>query len=134
MPRADLIGPFFAIKYAGPVLVRQGSGSIVCTASVAGVRANAGGSPCAASKAGVISLVQTGANERAHQRHLSRPHRDGQPSRCSTGRAPAAPNAKIGQLTPLRRYGEPREIAHGIVSRQRVNGCVLLSSPSTEET
>ena len=50
--RVNLIGPFLAIKHAGPVMVRQGTGSIVCTASVAGLRANAGGPPYAASKAG----------------------------------------------------------------------------------
>src|SRR5436190_7976614 len=59
--RVNLIGPFLAIKHAGPDMVRQGAGSIVCTASVAGLRANAGGPPYAASKAGVISLVQTAA-------------------------------------------------------------------------
>ena len=43
----------------------QGGGSIVCTASVAGLRSGAGGSPYSASKAGVISLVQTAANQLA---------------------------------------------------------------------
>ena len=60
--RVNLIGPFLAIKHAGQHMVKQGSGAIVCTASVAGLRANAGGNPYSASKAGVISLVQTAAN------------------------------------------------------------------------
>lgn len=60
--RVNLIGPFLAIKHAGRHMVAQGSGAIVCTASVAGLRSNAGGSPYSASKAGVISLVQTAAN------------------------------------------------------------------------
>ena len=114
--RVNLIGPFLAIKHAGPVMVRQGSGSIVCTASVAGLRANAGGSPYAASKAGVISLVQTAANElygtgvRVNaicpgliETGMTKPLFDGARARGS--------ERKIGQLNPLRRYGEPREIA-----------------------
>jgi len=55
--RVNLIGPFLAIKHVAPHLIKQGKGSIICTASVAGIRANAGGSPYSASKAGVISLV-----------------------------------------------------------------------------
>ena len=60
--RVNLIGPFLAIKHVAPHLIKQGKGSIICTASVAGIRANAGGSPYSASKAGVISLVQTSSN------------------------------------------------------------------------
>jgi NAD(P)-dependent dehydrogenase (short-subunit alcohol dehydrogenase family) len=114
--RVNLIGPFLAIKHAGPVMVRQGSGSIVCTASVAGLRANAGGSPYAASKAGVISLVQTAANElygtgvRVNaicpgliETGMTKPIFEAARARGS--------ERKIGQLNPLRRYGKPREIA-----------------------
>ena len=39
--RVNLIGPFLAIKHAAPVM-KQG-GSIICTASVAGLRSGAGG-------------------------------------------------------------------------------------------
>jgi NAD(P)-dependent dehydrogenase (short-subunit alcohol dehydrogenase family) len=114
--RVNLIGPFLAIKYAGPVMARQGGGSIVCTASVAGLRANAGGPPYAASKAGVISLVQTAANDlygtgvRVNavcpgliETGMTKPTFDRARQRGSEG--------KIGQLNPLRRHGEPREIA-----------------------
>ena len=59
--RVNLIGAFLAIRHAGPHMVAQGRGAIVCTASVAGLRANAAGAAYSASKAGVISLVQTAA-------------------------------------------------------------------------
>jgi NAD(P)-dependent dehydrogenase (short-subunit alcohol dehydrogenase family) len=55
--RVNLIGPFLAIKYAAPHMKERGGGSIVCTASVAGIRAGAGGPAYSASKAGVINLV-----------------------------------------------------------------------------
>jgi NAD(P)-dependent dehydrogenase (short-subunit alcohol dehydrogenase family) len=60
--RINLIGPFLAIKHASPIMRAAGKGSIVCTASVAGLRSGAGGIPYSASKAGVINLVQTSAN------------------------------------------------------------------------
>jgi NAD(P)-dependent dehydrogenase (short-subunit alcohol dehydrogenase family) len=114
--RVNLIGPFLALKYAGAHMVRQGSGSIVCTASVAGLRANAGGNPYSASKAGVISLVQTAANSffgsgvRVNaicpgliETGMTKPIFD-----YARGRGTAA---NLGQLNPLGRYGEPEEIA-----------------------
>ena len=62
MLRVNLIGPFLAIKHGAPPMVARGRGSIVLTASVAALRANAGGDPYSASKAGVISLAQSAAN------------------------------------------------------------------------
>ena len=41
--RINLIGPFLAIKYAAPAMKLSGGGSIICTASVAGIHAGAGG-------------------------------------------------------------------------------------------
>ena len=114
--RVNLIGPFLALKHAGAHMVKQGSGSIVCTASVAGLRANAGGNPYSASKAGVISLVQTAANSffgsgvRVNaicpgliETGMTKPIFD-----YARGRGTAA---NLGQLNPLGRYGEPEEIA-----------------------
>jgi NAD(P)-dependent dehydrogenase (short-subunit alcohol dehydrogenase family) len=114
--RVNLIGPWLAIKHAGQHMVKQGKGSIVCTASVAGLRANAGGNPYAASKAGVISLVQTAANSlygtgvRVNaicpgliETGMTKPIFDNARARGN--------EAKIGQLNPLGRYGVPKEIA-----------------------
>ena len=114
--RVNLIGTFLAIKHAGQHMVKQGSGAIVCTASVAGLRANAGGNAYSASKAGVISLVQTAANSffgsgvRVNaicpgliETGMTKPIFD-----YARGRGTAA---NLGQLNPLARYGEPQEIA-----------------------
>jgi NAD(P)-dependent dehydrogenase (short-subunit alcohol dehydrogenase family) len=57
--RVNLVGPFLAIKYAAPAMNKRGGGSIICTASVAGLRAGAGPAPYSASKAGLINLVQS---------------------------------------------------------------------------
>ena len=79
--RINLVGPFLIIKHAGKHMAARGKGSIVCTASVAGLRSGAGGAPYSASKAGVINLVQTSAQQMAGtgvrgERHLPRPDRD----------------------------------------------------------
>lgn len=59
----NTVGTFLCIKHAAGRFVQQGHGAIVCTASVAGLRANAGGVDYSASKAAVISMVQTVAYE-----------------------------------------------------------------------
>ena len=63
--RINLIGPFLAVKHAAPAMKKQGGGSIVVTASVAGLRAGSGPAAYSASKAGTISLVQTAAQAMA---------------------------------------------------------------------
>lgn len=114
--RVDLIGPFLAIKYAAPHLKARGGGSIICTASVAGLRSGAGGAAYSAAKAGVINLVTTAAQqlygtnirvnaicpgliETAMTEILYQMARD------------AGHEDRIGDLNPLRRGGEPSEIA-----------------------
>ena len=112
----NLIGTFLAVKYAARLMVGKGRGSIICTASVAGLRSGAGGLPYSASKAGVISLVQTVANQlygtgvRINaicpgliETGMTRPIFEMARARGS--------EQKIGQLNPLRRAGAPEEIA-----------------------
>jgi NAD(P)-dependent dehydrogenase (short-subunit alcohol dehydrogenase family) len=114
--RVNLIGPFLAIKHAAPPMIARGRGSIILTASVAGLRANAGGNPYSASKAGVISLAQTAANSlqgtgvRVNaicpgliETGMTRPIFEAARERGSADR--------IGQLNPTLRAGAPEEIA-----------------------
>ena len=115
--QVNLIGPFLMVKHAAPLMVKQGSGAIVCTASVAGLRANAGPSAYSASKAGVVSLVQTVANELSGtgvrinaicpgliETGMTRPIFEHARGRGTEDR--------IGQLNPTRRHGVPDEIAN----------------------
>ena len=112
----NLIGTFLAVKHAAPAMIAKGGGSIILTASVAGLRANAGGTPYSASKAGVISLAQTSANAllgtgvRVNaicpgliETGMTKPIFDMARERGT--------QAKIGQLNPLQRPGAPEEIA-----------------------
>jgi NAD(P)-dependent dehydrogenase (short-subunit alcohol dehydrogenase family) len=114
--RVNLIGPFLAIKHAAPAIKERGGGSIICTASVAGIRAGAGGPAYSASKAGVINLVTVaatqfaGANIRVNaicpgliETGMTKPVYD-------WARA-AGKEDKLGHLNPLKRGGVPDEIA-----------------------
>lgn len=114
--RVNLIGPWLAIKYAAPHMKERGGGSIVCTASVAGLRAGAGGVAYSASKAGVINLVKTAAAQLCDSNIRVNAIC---PGLIETGMTQgiydmaraAGKESMIGQLNPLRRGGEPREIA-----------------------
>src|SRR3954447_5280682 len=114
--RINLIGPFLVVKHAMPHMVKQQSGAIVLTASVAGLKAGASGHPYAASKAGVISLVQTtayslsGTGVRINavspgliETGMTKPILDNAKARGT--------DHKIGQLNPLKRPGQPHELA-----------------------
>ena len=114
--RVNLIGAFLAIKHSAPHMKERGGGSIVCTASVAGMRSGAGPAAYSASKAGVINLVQvaaqqlSGSNVRVNAIC---------PGLIETGMTRVVYDYarekgvedKIGHVNPLRRGGQPDEIA-----------------------
>jgi NAD(P)-dependent dehydrogenase (short-subunit alcohol dehydrogenase family) len=112
----NLIGPFLAIKYAAPHMKDRGGGSIICTASVAGLRAGAGGAAYSASKAGLINLVKVAATQLAGSNVRVNAICPGLVETGmtaefyewarSTGRA-----ERIGRLNPMKRGGEPEEMA-----------------------
>jgi NAD(P)-dependent dehydrogenase (short-subunit alcohol dehydrogenase family) len=134
--RVNLIGPVLAINYAAPVMRAQGGGSIICTASTAGLRAGAGGAAYSASKAGVISLVQNAAQQLGGtqirvnaicpgliETGMTKPIYD---HARASGR-----EARIGEINPLKRGGEPIEIAYAALflasaESSYVNGQALV--------
>jgi len=134
--RVNLIGPFLAIKHAAPAMKERGGGSIICTASVAGLRAGAGGPAYSASKAGVINLVEVaatqlcGANIRVNaicpgliETGMTRTIYD--KARAS------GQEDKLGNLNPMKRGGMPEEIARAALflasdEASYVNGHALV--------
>ena len=134
--RINLIGPFLGVKYAGARMKEQGGGSIICTASVAGLRSGAGGAAYSASKAGVINLVQTAAQQLSGtgvrvnaicpgliETGMTKPLYDMARDRGQSHR--------IGELNPAARGGEPEEIAQAALflasdASNYVNGTALV--------
>ncbi|KAI9492307.1 hypothetical protein BDB00DRAFT_765665 [Zychaea mexicana] len=120
--RVNSLSAFLALKFAGTAMQETGKGgkefsggSIICTASVAGLRS---GAPpeYSASKAAVINLCQTsayqyaGTNVRTNailpgftETGMTSPLMDFAKSRGTTH--------KLGQLNPLKRYAVPAEVA-----------------------
>jgi NAD(P)-dependent dehydrogenase (short-subunit alcohol dehydrogenase family) len=115
--RVNLIGPFLIIKHAGKAMMDAGQGgSIICTASVAGIRSGAGGPAYSASKAGVINLVMTSAQQLSATGVRVNAICPGLIETGMTERAfdyarEKGVMEKVGRLNPLRRAGQPIEIA-----------------------
>ena len=115
--RVNLIGPWLMVKHAGKVMAEAGKGgSIICTASVAGMRSGAGGPAYSASKAGVINLTMVSAQQLCEtgvrvnaicpgltETGMTRPVFDYAQSKGVTH--------KLGRLNPLRRAAQPDELA-----------------------
>ena len=115
--RVNLIGPMLMVKHAGKCMWDQGKGgSIILTASVAGIRSGAGGPSYSASKAGVINLAQTSAQQLSEtgvrvnaicpgltETGMTQPTFDYARDKGVTD--------KIGRLNPLRRAAQPIELA-----------------------
>ncbi len=134
--RVNLIGPFLAIQQAAPLIRERGGGSIICTASVAGLRSGAGGPAYSASKAGVISLVKTAAQQLSGSNVRVNAIC---PGLIETGmtefvyeRARAKGlEDKLGHLNPLKRGGVPAEVANAALflasdESSYVNGHALV--------
>jgi NAD(P)-dependent dehydrogenase (short-subunit alcohol dehydrogenase family) len=129
---------FYGIKHAGKAMTAQGFGSIINTASTAGVRAGLGPHAYTAAKHAVIGLTQSAATELG--RHGIRVNAiapgatvSGLTAYISTGDADALEEAgqRIAKTAPLGRPGHPRDIANAalyLASEEAswVNGAVLV--------
>ncbi|OBT52361.1 hypothetical protein VE04_06783 [Pseudogymnoascus sp. 24MN13] len=120
--KTNTVSVFLAAKYAAPAMQTTSpskpypSGSIIGTASVAGLRSNAGSTDYSCSKSGVVSIAQTIAFQLAGtgvrinalcpgviETGMTAPMYDAARERGT--------QAKIGQLNPLRRGAHADEVA-----------------------
>ena len=116
--RVNLIGPWLMVKHAGKAMADQGrGGSIILTASVAGIRSGAGGPAYSASKAGVINLAKVSAQQLSETGVRCNAIC---PGLTETGMTkPTFDYAKekdvmhkMGRLNPLRRAAQPEELSN----------------------
>lgn len=110
---------FFGIKHAAPVMKAQGRGSIINTASVAGLQAGEAPHLYSVAKAGVIHLTKTAALELGEHGVrvnaicpgvITTPLAVGRPH--PTDEQFAKFRERVGRYQPIGRVGEPTDIAY----------------------
>jgi len=116
----NLIGTMLFIKHVAPHMQARKLGTIVNTASVAGIRSGAGGNAYSASKAGVINLTMTAAcdlgGDNVRVNAVCPGLVETGMTRAVFDYARAHEKAhKLGSRCELRRYGNPEEIAAAIL-------------------
>ena len=135
---------FYGIKHATRVMQKQGSGSIINTASTAGVRAGLGPHVYTAAKHAVVGLSQSVATELG--RHGIRVNViapggtiSGLTARLVTGDHQNLDKAStiIGANNPLQRAGRPEDIANAVLylasgEASFTNGAVLVVDAAGE--
>jgi len=105
-----LRGVFFGIKHSIPAM-RQGGGSIISTASIAGMRGGFGPTIYSAAKAGVINLTQCAAVELAKDRIRVNCICPGGIDTPIGGRRSQRTADVLAQSQPIKRAGQPDDIA-----------------------
>lgn len=131
-----LKGVFFGMKHAAPVMAEQGSGSIISTASVAGLRCGFAGHLYNVAKASVIHLTTSVSAEMAEYNVrvncicpgvIATPLAAGKPIGRSGREAAEARVDKLRTAAadgqPMHRAGEPSDIA---------NAALFLASAESE--
>ncbi len=112
-------GVFLGLKYIMPAMSARGGGSIVITSSTAGIRAVSGMSAYVTSKHAVIGLMRTAALEGAEldiRVNTVNPSPIDTRMMASIEQQRGLPagdksNRPMARHTPLKRYGEPEEVA-----------------------
>lgn len=108
----NLKSAFNFIHACTPVMMRQRSGSIINMASVVGVHGNAGQSNYAASKAGMIALAKSVAQEMGSRGIRANAIAPGFIETAMTAALPDEVRADWAKKIPLRRGGQPEDIAN----------------------
>ncbi|HUV38225.1 MAG TPA: 3-oxoacyl-[acyl-carrier-protein] reductase [Planctomycetota bacterium] len=111
----NLKGTFNMIRAAGRQMLRQRSGSIVNLASVSGIAGSAGQANYASSKAGVIGLTKTAAREFAKRGIRVNAVAPGFIETQMTAMLPDVVKQKYTEATPLRRAGQPADVAGAVL-------------------
>lgn len=126
----NLSGVLYCTQAAVPVMLEQGRGKIINTASVSGVYGNVGQTNYAAAKAGVIGMTKTWAKELGPKGITVNAVAPGFIETEMTAKVPEKVLAKIRERIPLRRLGKPEDVANVYVflasdASDYLNGAVL---------
>ncbi|VVB84384.1 L-rhamnose 1-dehydrogenase (NADP(+)) [uncultured archaeon] len=126
----NLKGAFNCIQAVVETMVSQGSGVIINASSVVGLFGNVGQANYAAAKAGLIGMTKALAKELGKKGVRVNAVAPGFITTPMTSNVPEKILEMMKEKTPLRRLGEPRDVAHAYLylasdDAQFVTGTVL---------
>ncbi|KKM09458.1 hypothetical protein SY88_17670 [Clostridiales bacterium PH28_bin88] len=126
----NLKGVFNCTQAVAPIMMEQGSGSIINASSVVGVYGNVGQTNYAATKGGVIAMTKSWAKELGKKGIRTNAVAPGFIITDMTAKVPQKVLDLMKEKTPLGRWGYPADIANAYLflasdESSFVNGVVL---------
>ena len=126
----NLTGVFNCTKAVAPHMVERGKGRIINASSIVGLSGNFGQTNYAAAKAGLIGMTQTWARELGPKGITVNAVAPGFIATEMVKKMPEKVQQTMRDRTPLRRLGEPRDIANAYLflasdEADFINGAVL---------
>jgi 3-oxoacyl-[acyl-carrier protein] reductase len=110
-----LRGTWLGVREASAVMREQKSGSIVNMSSLSGKSGNPGQTNYSAAKAGIVGLTKAAAKEVAHHNVRVNAIQPGLIRTPMTAAMPPAVFAEREAAIPMKRAGEPEEVAGAVV-------------------
>ena len=110
----NLKGAFFCMKMAGKAMMKARKGRIISISSISGVRGNAGQINYCAAKAGIIGMTKCLAKELASRNITVNAVAPGYIDTDMTAVRPEKVKEQVLQQVPLKRMGQPRDIAETV--------------------
>lgn len=107
----NLKGAFNTIKHASRYMLKQRSGKIINISSVSGIIGNAGQTNYSAAKAGIIGMTKAVAKELASRNITVNAVAPGFIQTDMTEALPEAMKEKVSDSIPLKKMGQPEDIA-----------------------
>ena len=126
----NLKGVFNCTQAVVEVMMNQGNGAIINTSSIVGLNGNVGQANYAATKAGLIGMTKTLAKELGKKGIRVNAVAPGFIATPMTSNVPEKILEMMKEKTPLRRLGEPKDVAYAYLylasdEANFVNGAVL---------
>ncbi|HKM68086.1 MAG TPA: 3-oxoacyl-[acyl-carrier-protein] reductase [Candidatus Acidoferrum sp.] len=126
----NLGGVFHCTKAVAPHMVEKGRGRIINASSIVGLYGNFGQTNYSASKAGVIAMTKTWARELGPKGIRVNAVAPGFIATDMVKKMPEKVLQTMAEKTPLRRMGEPRDVANAYLflaseEAEFINGVVL---------
>jgi len=127
----NLSSVFYTCRAVTRGMMRRRAGAIVNVSSIVGVRGNWGQSNYAASKAGIIGFTKSLAQELGSRNVRANVVAPGYIRTQLTEVIPEDAKTKMLDLTPLRRFGDPKDVAGAVrflcsEEASFITGAVLL--------